>query len=157
MKRKGGLSRKVRKPIKEAWRVEFNTDTCSLCEMCVNRCPTQALFLRRTDRKVEILFDSGLCNGCGGEIYCEIHCPEAAVTATRIPVEGLPSEPVLLIAGEMAICLDCGRPYMPERKLAALLEQGKITPKPVQKFCPACRRDRLIDSYLSITDRIAGK
>jgi ferredoxin len=141
------------KKTRVAWRIEFNTETCSLCEMCVNRCPTKALFVRRADNKLEILFDSRLCNSCQGEMYCEFHCPENAVTVTQVTEDELPSEPTVLIAGEMAICQDCGNPFMPERKLATLLNKEKITPKSVQNYCPDCRRNHLMDSYLNITDQ----
>ncbi len=136
---------------KKAWRVEFNTETCSICEMCVHRCPNHALFILRADSTEEILFDYRLCNGCRGEMYCQTHCPEKAVTVSRVPRQELPDKPVSLISGKMAACQDCGSQFMPERKLAALLEQRKITPKSVQSYCPSCRRSHLFDSYLRIT------
>lgn len=138
---------------KKTWRAEFNTETCSLCEMCVNRCPTQALYVQKSGDKLAFLFDHRLCDACRGKMYCEFHCPEKAVTVTRVPAKDLPAEPVILISGEMATCKDCGNQFMPERKLAALLEQEKITPKSVQSFCPECRRKHILNSYLDNTDQ----
>ena len=91
------------------WKVEFNTETCSLCEMCVHRCPTQALTIRRKGSQEEILFDYGLCNGCAGDTYCQEHCPERAVTVSRIPADEAPPEPVVLITGQLATCQDYKR------------------------------------------------
>lgn len=145
------MTEKEKKTTGKTWRVEFDTEACSLCEMCVNRCPTGALLVRSAGEKLEILFDSRLCDSCRGEMYCEFHCPEKAVTVTRITEDELPAQPVVLIAGEMATCQDCGNQFMPERKLATLLEQEKITPKSVQKYCPACRRNHLLDSFLDAT------
>lgn len=139
---------------KSAWRVEINTETCSLCEMCVSRCPSHALYLRRTGNTEEILFNYRLCDSCLGEVFCEAHCPEKSVKVTRIPVQDLSDEPVSLAVGELATCRDCGTLFVPERKLAALLEKQKITPKSVQNYCPACRREHLLDSYLTITGQI---
>ena len=42
----------------------------------------------------------------------------------------------------------------PERKLETLLDQKKTTPKAVQKFCPACRRNRLLESYSKATGQV---
>jgi NAD-dependent dihydropyrimidine dehydrogenase PreA subunit len=145
------MSEQEPKKTGNAWRVEFDTEACSLCEMCVNRCPTGSLFVRSAGEKLEILFDSRLCHSCRGEMYCEFHCPENAVTVSQITEEELPAEPVVLISGQMATCQDCGNPFMPERKLSTLLEQEKITPKSVQNCCPDCRRNHLLDSYLDAT------
>ncbi len=135
----------------KGWRVEFDTEACSLCEICVKRCSTHALSTRHEDSKLEIFFDHNLCDGCRGQTLCQTDCPEDAVTVTRFSLERLPGRPVSLVTGEMATCEDCGSQFMPERKLATLLEQEKITPKPVQKYCPACRRNHLMDSYLRLT------
>jgi ferredoxin len=122
--------------------------------MCVNRCPNDALFIQRVDTTEDILFDHRLCDGCRGETYCQVHCPEEAVTVSRVPLEELPGMPVSLISGEMAACQDCSSLFMPERKLATLLEQHKIAPKSAQHYCPPCRRNHLLDSYLKITGQI---
>jgi ferredoxin len=136
---------------KKGWWVEFDTEACSLCEICVHKCSNHALIAHRKDTKLEILFDPSVCDGCLGQTFCQEHCPENAVTVSRVPVEELPEEPISLVVGEMATCEGCGTQFMPERKLGTLLGKGKIAPKSVQKFCPACRRNQLMDSYLKIT------
>jgi Pyruvate/2-oxoacid:ferredoxin oxidoreductase delta subunit len=138
---------------KNGWRVTFDTDACSLCEICVNHCSNHALIARRKDTELTILFDHRQCDGCLGQAFCQEHCPEDAVTVSRAPLDELPDEPVSLITGELAKCEKCGNPFMPERKLATLLDQKKITPKPVQRICPNCRRGQLMDSYLNILDQ----
>ena len=140
--------------VKTVWQVQIDTGTCSLCEMCVNRCPSHALFIQRQGTTEEILFNYRLCDGCLGEMFCEGHCPEKSVKVTRIPVQDLSDEPVSLVVGEMSTCQDCGVLFMPERKLATLLEKQKITPKSVQHYCPNCRRNHLVDSCLTITGQI---
>lgn len=139
---------------KKGWQVTFNKETCSLCEMCVNHCSNHALIAHRHDGKLEILFDSKLCDGCLGQTYCQEHCPEEAVTISRVSLEELPASPVSLIEGRMANCETCGKEFMPERKLATLLDQKKIEPKSVQHQCPHCRREQLMDSCLKITKQI---
>ncbi len=138
----------------KGWRVEFDTEACSLCEMCVNKCSPHALIARRQGTTLEILFDHKNCDGCLGQTFCQELCPENAVTVSRVPLEELPEEPVCLVEGEMSTCEGCGNQFMPERKLETLLDQKKITPKEVQKLCPACRRSQLMDSYLKITGQV---
>jgi ferredoxin len=138
----------------KGWRVEFDTDACSLCEMCVHKCSPHALIARREGTTLEILFDHKVCDGCQGQTFCQELCPENAVTVSRVSVQELPQEPVSLVKGEMSTCEGCGNLFMPERKLETLLDQKKITPKDVQKRCPACRRDNLLDSYLKITGQV---
>lgn len=130
------------------WRIQFNQETCSICEICVKHCPTQALTLARGEAMVEIRFDSGACDGCNGGFYCKRDCPEDAVIVSRVPADTLPPQPELLIRGQLARCQGCGTTFMPERKLETLLKQRKITQKSVQLYCPACRRERLMDRYL---------
>jgi ferredoxin len=139
---------------KSGWRVDFNTETCSMCEMCVNRCPTHALFIRRQGNVEDILFDAALCDSCSGDMYCQAHCPEKAVTVSLVPAAALPAHPLVLITGEMTACGDCGKLFVPERKLQTLLEQEKISSKSVQSYCPTCRREHLLDSYLILTGQM---
>jgi len=135
------------------WKVEF-TSACSLCEMCVNRCPRGALSARRRDALAEILFDHRLCDGCGGDAYCDAHCPEKAVVVSRMAREGAPAAPVVLIQGEVMSCPSCGALFVPERKLETVLGKQQVRPKPVQRDCPACRRAHLLDHLLSATDSL---
>lgn len=135
----------------KGWRVEFDTQACSLCEMCVHKCSNNALIARRQGPTLEILFDPMTCDGCLGQAFCQELCPEKAVTVSRVPLEELPQHPIPLIEGKMSTCDGCEELFMPERKLETLLEQKKITPKVFQRLCPACRRKGLLDHYLKAT------
>jgi ferredoxin len=138
----------------KGWQVEFDTEACSLCEMCVHKCSNNALIARRQGTTLAILFDPMTCDGCLGQTFCQELCPEKAVTVSRVPLEELPEHPIPLIEGEISTCEGCGNPFMPERKLKTLLGQKKITPKKVQKSCPACRRKGLLDGYLNATGQV---
>ncbi len=138
----------------KGWRVEFDTEACSLCEMCVHKCSNHALIARRQGTTLAILFDHRICDGCLGQTFCQELCPEKAVTVSRVPIEELPEEPICLVEGEMSTCEGCGSLFMPMRKLETLLSQKKITPKEFQKRCPACRRNRLLESYSKATGQI---
>jgi ferredoxin len=135
----------------KGWRVEFDTEACSLCEMCVHKCSNNALLARRQGSMLEILFDPMTCDGCLGQTFCQELCPEKAVTVSRVPLEELPEHPISLIEGEMSTCEGCGNLFMPEKKLKTLLGQKKITPKDFQKLCPACRRNQLLESFSKAT------
>lgn len=131
-----------------AWRVTFDQQACSICEICVHKCPQQALLIRHTGDLEEILFDDRLCDGCAGKMVCRDVCPEHAVTVTRVRVAGPSEAPVVLVQGTLSSCQSCGTRFVPERKIETLVKGARITAKDVQGYCPACRRTRLLDALL---------
>ncbi len=136
----------------ERWNVTFAADRCSLCEICVQRCPVGALTIDRRDLVEDILFHEALCHGCHGEPVCRTECPEHAVTVEPSPVAAGCAGTVVLVTGELRRCASCGKVFAPERKLAMLLKKGVITAKPVQAYCPDCRRGQLLDRYMSMLE-----
>ncbi len=60
---------------------EVDADTCTLCEMCVEACPVDALSLEgdRAEDKVAVMED--LCIGCG---QCAYQCPEDAIALKEV-------------------------------------------------------------------------
>jgi ferredoxin len=129
--------------------VELDTVKCSLCEMCAHMCPTEALMLRRIDDMEQLVFDAGKCDSCGGDVLCETHCPEAAIKVLqKEEVASLSDETRVLIEGEMVACAECSAHFIPARKLETLLRQAKVGEKEIQRYCPGCRRKRLVKNYL---------
>jgi 2-oxoglutarate ferredoxin oxidoreductase subunit delta len=53
--------------------VEIETEKCKGCGLCIEVCPTHALF----NQKGVTLYDAGKCDGCG---KCEGMCIAAALT-----------------------------------------------------------------------------
>ncbi len=137
-----------------AWRVEFNTEACSICEVCAHICSTHALFIRKRGKIEQILFDSRLCDGCGGDLLCQEKCPEKAATVTAVPAKTIPGKPVVLIEGEMAVCRRCGAMFGTVRWLDAVMRKAKIDPKALSDICPTCRRRQLFDACLEKTGEI---
>ena len=74
-----------------SFKLVFDTERCSLCDMCFNMCPTGAIFTNLVENVIQLLYDGTKCVACGGDVYCEKHCPEDAVwsstarRATRRP------------------------------------------------------------------------
>jgi Pyruvate/2-oxoacid:ferredoxin oxidoreductase delta subunit len=131
------------------WQVSFDTGLCSLCEICVRRCPVSALEIRRDGLHEQIWFTQDRCNGCDGEPVCAGACPEKAVAVRRAGVRAARRGPAQLVSGDMARCEQCGTEFAPQRKLDSLLRKGKISPKDVHDLCPPCRRSRLLDVCIS--------
>ena len=91
-------------------------DNCTLCHACSKLCPTHAI--QQSDDMQKLLFTEERCVQCG---MCLHGCPENAVTL--IPRLSLDSTkralPHLLHEGEMATCIECGAPIMPQALLNA--------------------------------------
>ncbi|NLT66147.1 MAG: hypothetical protein GXX84_06040 [Acidobacteria bacterium] len=138
---------------KSARRLQIDRLACSVCETCATACPPHALYVTRTETIEEILFDASLCDGCGGSPLCSESCPEKALSVIPVPSDSVPQGPVALIVGELADCQACGTVFVAEAKLQSLLEEDRTLPKSVQQLCPACRRERLLDSYVRITGK----
>jgi formate hydrogenlyase subunit 6/NADH:ubiquinone oxidoreductase subunit I len=73
----------------------FNPETCSGCELCVKRCPMEAVTLKASDKannkKGEIaMLDAGSCIGCG---VCAYKCPtESIILEQRGETTGPPAD-----------------------------------------------------------------
>jgi len=63
----------------------IDPDACSLCETCQERCYFNALELKETEDRREVMHVIGeKCMGCG---LCQITCPEEAISLTAIREE----------------------------------------------------------------------
>jgi 2-oxoglutarate ferredoxin oxidoreductase subunit delta len=63
--------------------VEVNTKFCKGCEICVQMCPKDVLFMNdRSKAEVRNLQD---CTGC---LSCEIYCPDFAIDVEEVEAHG---------------------------------------------------------------------
>lgn len=134
------------------FQVKLDQRTCSLCEVCAQRCPTGALSITRRESSLELFFDCRLCNGCDGEVICQEVCPEKSIEVVRTTPDDAAttltrSGSLLLIRGELIECLRCGALFAPQKKIQVVRQKPDLTEKEVQEHCPDCRRELLIDNY----------
>ena len=109
------------------------SDTCTLCNACVDSCPHHALAIQTG----QLTFHPDECTGCG---YCEQICPEKSITLTKM------KGPIKLVAtvvyeDEMITCAKCGTPYVSAkmaRKVSTMLNDEGTT-----KLCPSCRQSEI--------------
>ncbi|WYD81741.1 MAG: 4Fe-4S binding protein [Candidatus Electrothrix gigas] len=69
-------------PKKKQFDVDFYHDWCKSCGICMTFC-SQKIIIPNKEGKPEIVAQDG-CIGCR---FCEMHCPDFAITVSeRIPV-----------------------------------------------------------------------
>jgi len=54
------------------WKAAVNRDACTLCGVCVERCPVKAISVRSEC----LVIDDEACLGCG---FCAAHCPQKTI------------------------------------------------------------------------------
>lgn len=126
--------------------IEVDQTRCTLCSACAQICPTAAIrYIDGVDGSLaRLAFAEELCVQCGA---CANGCPEQAITLKpRIAPLAIRGFWQVLSEGPMAHCLDCKRPFLAARLLAAILQ--RITPEPPAameqlKRCPDCRHRRI--------------
>lgn len=128
-----------------SWRVELDEAKCTLCDVCTKRCPPGALTMGGEGAFQELRFEAALCHGCGGKPICQRDCPEIAIRIVETPraATGIKA----LLRGETGRCEGCNR-SLPLRKIGAV--RGRTAAEgrgEVYRFCPDCRRKRLIGNY----------
>jgi 2-oxoglutarate ferredoxin oxidoreductase subunit delta len=81
-KKKAGASKKaggqVRKKEKKKFDVSFYHDWCKACGICMAFCPQQIIQAQKNGKPM--ITDKDKCVGCR---FCEIHCPDFAITVTE--------------------------------------------------------------------------
>ena len=118
---------------------------CTVCQACVNLCPTSAL-VATTEPRPTLSFIEANCVQCG---LCEVGCPEKAITLhPRFVADAAArSSARLLHEDEFAHCTSCGAPFMAGRLLASNIARMRDFPGLASaggverlKMCPACRQ-----------------
>ncbi len=129
--------------------VIIDKQKCTLCEVCVNNCPMDALSLSKDDSTVSIGFIYQKCVGCK---LCTSLCPENAIMIKRyFSISRLLSDtPSMLVSQELMKCSRCGRPFITEGKLRKLSSiYSGLGPQSIDKIqalrlCAECRRSKIV-------------
>jgi 2-oxoglutarate ferredoxin oxidoreductase subunit delta len=75
-KKAGGEARKKKE--KKKFDVSFYHDWCKACGICMAFCPQQIIQAQKNGKPM--ITDKDKCVGCR---FCEIHCPDFAITVTE--------------------------------------------------------------------------
>lgn len=113
-------------------------ERCSLCQGCANVCPTGALHVQKTDRRLSLMYDHSLCKGCP---VCEKVCPERCITIDRrVRLDRLFSVEKRCEKG-ILFCRGCNRPLTTdavfEKVKGILTSHGQPTDH--LEYCPDCK------------------
>lgn len=124
---------------------EVEAEGCTLCRSCVNVCPTHAFRLDEPTSSLQ--FNHFACVACG---LCETLCPENVISLHPEVVftrEALDYRTV--VRDEMVGCLKCGKPFVNQKSLDAILAKvlqlGPLMDafsgerRNLLRMCPDCR------------------
>lgn len=124
---------------------EVEAEGCTLCRSCVNVCPTHAFRLDEPTSSLQ--FNHFACVACG---LCETLCPENVISLQHEVVfsrQALDYRTV--VRDEMVGCLKCGKPFVNQKSLDAILAKvlqlGPLMDafsgerRNLLRMCPDCR------------------
>jgi ferredoxin len=119
--------------------IKVNQDSCTMCGICVNRCPTKALNLIQKDLKITLSFDYNLCIACHD---CITVCPDQALSSERILDIRKSSPTTVLNFDKMITCERCKEPFTFSKKthqIIRLSSNSETYDQLISKFCSKCR------------------
>lgn len=110
--------------------------SCTVCEVCAQRCPTGALHVENDETGKAISYDSMLCTNC---TLCAVICPQEAVKARAYKVDDLMvRKRKELVRLDTVTCSQCHVQYVPDDETQAGL-------------CPSCQIEgELDDEWMSM-------
>lgn len=117
---------------------------CTLCGVCVERCPEEALRISIEGDKYRLYFSHAGCTGCG---LCVDACPEGAISLSWSLNPSMLGRWIPVAESEVARCRVCGRPIGPEaevRRIEEALERSGAPRWVVEsvRLCPGCKARR---------------
>lgn len=122
--------------------IAVDRDACVLCGVCAKTCPTGAIRFAEGERAV-LEFAEAACIQCGG---CARICPKGAIALVpRLAPAAERNDWREANSGEMARCVETGRPYMSQRMLDEILRRaqagGFLSPafEAQMRRCPEAR------------------
>ena len=69
----------------------WHQDACTLCDLCVKKCPMEAIKHKHpiTDQEETLIFNLERCIGCG---VCATNCPKNAISMIKVRTNPIPEE-----------------------------------------------------------------
>lgn len=107
------------------------SQSCTLCGFCVQRCPTDALFVYETGTHTSLMLAPEKCNGCG---KCIQACPDGLL---RLATASGHQQTHTLLESERVVCRACGAPTVSRAEFNYMIQ--KIGHPAWLDMCLACR------------------
>ncbi len=105
--------------------VSPSENPCILCGACVEKCPTDALFIEKTGGMIKLLFKHSACISCG---ICVNICPENALDLREAlsPQLFVSGQGKVIFMDEEARCRKCGGPLGASKAMISRIESKFI-------------------------------
>ncbi len=119
--------------------LQLDGERCSLCGLCAAACPSRALHLSESGKKVTLWFVALQCAGCG---LCVAACPESALAVKdHLSLGELSATARRLRTSAKAVCRRCGTAIAPSAMAAAVRRRlgGSERLASLLEYCPDCR------------------
>lgn len=104
------------------FRIDVDSERCTLCGVCAEKCPISALILEKNKEGYHLYFHHDRCIGCN---LCVRFCPEKAISIEKAVNPRFLNERLQLDFSYPARCKVCGKDIGPEKKIRKIEEQLK--------------------------------
>lgn len=124
--------------------VDIDSKKCTLCEICSNSCPTEALKVSKVKSEIELALLHSLCINCK---ICENRCPEGAIKVRGIVKFSELGRAAYLLTGELAVCPQCGSAFASQQmmqKIRDTIRSHGLKVPDEMKLCQQCRAKVII-------------
>ena len=109
------------------------SESCTLCGFCVQRCPTNALFIHETESITSLMLNADKCNGCE---RCISACQDGLL-AFEPASEMNHQLAIVLLSSERVPCTSCGAPTVSRAEINYMTQ--KIGHPVWLEMCLTCR------------------
>jgi ferredoxin len=137
------------------WILTLDESACSMCEVCAQRCPSDALRIDQSGETLRLVYRPAICIGCEVDDSCQAQCPEDAILLGERRHPQDEAEELVLMQSELLHCSYCGAAFAPSRKLDSLSKKRQSGQALIRDLCPLCRRTQLVVGFIE-TRRAPG-
>lgn len=109
------------------------SEACTLCGFCVQRCPTNALYIHETETITSLMLNADNCNGCE---RCMPACQDGLL-ALMSASDADRTQTKLLLSSERVPCSSCGAPTVSRAEINYMIR--KIGHPVWLELCLTCR------------------